>query len=107
MQSSPTSEAAAATATKGKTAMCDDTIIGDGGNVTVYERPDGSRYSLDKRGVGTEWPADGQVFGHARFDSRELASGTWTNSRCLPEKPEEVEVSVSRARRRGSRFRTA
>ena len=87
--------------------MCEDKIIGDGGNITVYERPDGSRYSLDKRGVGTEWAADGQVFGHARFDSRELASGRWTNSRCLPETPAEIEVSVSRARRRGSRFRTA
>ena len=29
-------------------------MIGDGGNVTVYERPDRSQYALDKRGGGTE-----------------------------------------------------
>ena len=35
-------------------AMDDDRIVGDGGGVTLYERPDGSRYALDARGRGYE-----------------------------------------------------
>jgi glutamine synthetase type III len=31
--------------------MADDEVIGDGGNVTVYQRPDRSQYALDKRGA--------------------------------------------------------
>jgi hypothetical protein len=61
--------------------MADDSLVGDGGNLTIYERPDGSRYALDKRGNGQEWPPDGPVFGRARFDSRPLASGRWEGSR--------------------------
>ena len=60
--------------------MADDAVIGDGGNLTIYERPDGSRYALDKRGCGQEWSADEPVFGRARFDSRDLSSGRWPAS---------------------------
>ena len=35
--------------------MADDRVIGDGGNLTIYERPDSSRYALDKRGNGHEY----------------------------------------------------
>ncbi|MBA2241225.1 MAG: hypothetical protein H0W09_08325 [Solirubrobacterales bacterium] len=58
-----------------------DTIIGDGGNVTVYERPDQSRYALDKKGNGSEWGTSDPIFGRARFDSREQATGSWRGSR--------------------------
>ncbi|MBA2521830.1 MAG: hypothetical protein H0V25_00715 [Solirubrobacterales bacterium] len=88
--------------------MSEDTIIGDGGNVTVYERPDGSRYSLDKRGQGSEWDADARVFGTARFDSREFATGRWKGSQSISDAGDDAPpvVPVGRARRRGSRFRT-
>jgi hypothetical protein len=82
--------------------MSDDAVIGDGGNVTVYERPDRSRYSLDKRGAGSEWDAGAPIFGVARFDARELASGRWPGSRSRPVTPEQSAHPVSRARRRGS-----
>ncbi len=58
-----------------------DRVIGDGGNVTVYERPDSSRYALDKKGHGQECEADMPIFGRARFDARKIASGTWKGSR--------------------------
>jgi len=64
-------------------AMRDDRVIGDGGNVTVYERPDGSRYALDKKGNGSEHELDAKIFGRARFDARELASGRWEGSRSI------------------------
>jgi hypothetical protein len=57
-----------------------DRVIGDGGNLTVYERTDGSRYALDKKGHGEEWGRAAQLFGRARFDSRMLATGRWKNS---------------------------
>jgi hypothetical protein len=57
-----------------------DRVIGDGGNLTVYERTDGSRYALDKKGHGEEWEATALLFGRARFDSRMLATGHWKNS---------------------------
>jgi hypothetical protein len=87
--------------------MGDDEIIGDGGNVTVYMRPDGSRYALDKSGRGTEWSADAAIFGRARFDSRDLATGIWDGSRSLePDsgQPEPKISSVRSARRRGGGF---
>ena len=68
----------------GRHLMTGDTMVGDGGNLTIYERPDGSRYALDKRGKGREWPSDGALFGRARFDSRPLASGRWEGSRSSP-----------------------
>jgi hypothetical protein len=34
--------------------MADDRIVGDGGGVTIYMRPDGSRYALDRGGRGHE-----------------------------------------------------
>jgi hypothetical protein len=87
--------------------MADDEVIGDGGNVTVYQRPDRSRYALDKRGVGKELAPDAQVFGRARFDARELSTGRWKGSRCTPEVREDPnDSSLHRARLRGSRFRT-
>lgn len=58
-----------------------DTMVGDGGNVTIYERPDSSRYALDKKGHGYECDADTPIFGRARFDAREIATGTWKGSR--------------------------
>lgn len=82
-----------------------DRIVGDGCNVTVYERLDSSRYALDRRGSGSEWNADQPVFGRARFDSRPLATGRWEGSRSLEASGAEAEPA--RARRRGSRFRTS
>ena len=35
-------------------AMNEDLVIGDGGGVTIYERPDRSRYALDPEGRGHE-----------------------------------------------------
>ena len=87
--------------------MSEDTVIGDGGNVTVYERPDHSQYALDKRGGGTEWESGSPIFGRARFDARELSTGRWQGSRSNPETPVDPAADAgSRARRRGSRFRT-
>ncbi len=87
--------------------MADDEVIGDGGNVTVYERPDRSRYALDKRGGGREIEADAPIFGRARFDARELSTGRWEGSRCTHEVREDPnDAALSRARLRGSRFRT-
>jgi hypothetical protein len=58
-----------------------DLLIGDGGNVAVYERPDGSRYALDPRGRGHELCWGEGVLGPARFDSRDLSDGRWPGSR--------------------------
>ena len=63
-----------------KFPMDADRMLGDGGNVTVYERPDGSRYTLDKRGHGCECQGDLPIFGRARFDARELSTGRWDGS---------------------------
>ena len=87
--------------------MNGDTIIGDGGNVTVYERPDGSQYALDRRGVGCEWDPTAMIFGRARFDARDAATGRWPKSRSIEvAEPAAAEANPQRARRRGSRFRT-
>jgi hypothetical protein len=87
--------------------MADDKVIGDGGNVTVYERPDGSQYALDRRGVGKEWDQTSTMFGRARFDAREHATGRWPDSRSIEvAEPAAAEANPQRARRRGSRFRT-
>jgi hypothetical protein len=64
-----------------KFPMEHDRVIGDGGNLTIYERPDKSRYALDKRGRGHEYGADSPVFGRARFDARPRSSGVWADSR--------------------------
>ena len=85
--------------------MDGDVVVGDGGNVTVYERPDSSRFALDKRGVGREWSSDTPIFGRARFDARDLADGRWPGSRSKPETPDTAAHPVSRARRRGGRFK--
>lgn len=87
--------------------MADDQILGDGGNVTVYERPDSSLYALDKRGSGRELPAGTPIFGRARFDARELSTGRWEGSRSTHEvRADPNEKGAHRARRRGSNFRT-
>lgn len=92
--------------TKGKLPMAGDRVIGDGGNVTVYERPDGTQYALDKKGVGREWRGEAPIFGRARFDSRAEASGTWEGSRSVPQVGAAEAEPANRARRRGNRFRT-
>ena len=61
--------------------MHHDLLIGDGGGVAVYERPDGSRYALDPDGRGYELCWGEGVLGPARFDSRVLADGNWPGSR--------------------------
>ncbi len=61
--------------------MHDDLICGDGGGVTVYERPDGSRYAPDRLGRGYGLPFGEGVCGPARYDSRTLADGLWPLSR--------------------------
>jgi hypothetical protein len=78
--------------------MDEDQIIGDGGNLTIYERPDKSRYTLDTKGRGAECEPDTPAFGRARFDSREEASGRWPGSRS---RPEERAVTGGRARSHG------
>jgi hypothetical protein len=61
--------------------MDDDRIVGDGGGVTIYRRPDGSRYALDRLGRGYEICFGEGAWGAPRFDSRHLADGTWPGSR--------------------------
>lgn len=81
-----------------------DRVLGDGGNLTIYERPDSSRYALDKRGHGQEYEAGLPVFGRARFDSREHSSGAWAGSRSEPQiaVPREAPLGTHRSvRRRG------
>jgi hypothetical protein len=70
-------------AASGLFSMSGDRIIGDGGNVTVYERPDQTRYALDKKGNGSEHTVDAPIFGRARFDTRDLATGHWDGSRSI------------------------
>jgi hypothetical protein len=83
--------------------MSGDFIVGDGCNVTVYERPDSSRYALDRRGGGSEWGSGKRIFGRARFDSRALSSGRWEGSRST--RSEELPADPPRGRRRkGSRI---
>lgn len=79
--------------------MTGDRVLGDGGNVTVYERPDGSRYALDKRGHGQEWAMADSIFGRARFDARPLASGRWQGSRSISRRKGQTEGATRRARR--------
>jgi len=79
--------------------MEDDRIVGDGGNLTVYERPDKSRYTLDAKGRGAECDEDLPTFGRARFDSREEASGRWDGSRS---RSEDRAATGGRARRHGA-----
>lgn len=83
--------------------MADDRVIGDGGNLTIYERPDKSRYALDKRGAGHECGPEVLIFGRARFDARARSSGTWAGSRSelqvIP--ADESTSAVHQVRRRG------
>lgn len=76
-------------------------MMGDGGNVTVYERPDRSRYALDQHGRGSECAADTPIFGRPRFDSRPDSSGDWEGSRSVV-KPREIG---RRARPHSSRMK--
>jgi hypothetical protein len=64
-----------------KYPMSGDKILGDGGNTTVYERPDGSQYALDPYGRGCELPQGTAIIGKAKFDSRPRSDGHWTGSR--------------------------
>jgi hypothetical protein len=87
-----------------KYPMQNDRVLGDGGNLTVYERPDSSRYALDKRGGGQEYDASEPIFGRARFDARDLASGAWKGSRSIlrePIPPDAGINAVRSVRRRG------
>ena len=61
--------------------MHEDRLIGDGGNVAVYERPDGSRYALDRDGHGHELCWGEGILGPAKFDARDRATGRWPGSR--------------------------
>jgi hypothetical protein len=79
--------------------MAADRVLGDGGNLTIYQRPDGSRYALDKRGRGEERAKDDPIFGRARFDSRGLASGRWPGSLSTPRRPRDGGSRIRRARR--------
>lgn len=88
-----------------KYAMEDDKVLGDGGNVTVYERPDGSLYALDHQGHGSERDPEDPVFGRARFDARSRATGRWAGSRSALSVDFDA-AGPSRARRRGNRYRT-
>ncbi len=56
-----------------RSPSANDIIVGDGGNTTVYRRPDGSEYALDREGRGGEGRT--KVYGPARFDSRSKFSG--------------------------------
>ena len=70
--------------------MFDDEILGDGGGVTVYRRPDGSLYALDRDGRGYEACFGECVWAPAQFDSRALADGRWPGSRSRVEAPVSV-----------------
>ena len=76
-----------------------DRVLGDGGNRTVYERPNGSRYALDKRGHGEEHATEDPIFGRARFDSRGLASGRWPGSLSTPQSLVDGQTVPRRASR--------
>ena len=78
--------------------MEDDRVVGDGGNLTIYERPDKSRYTLDVKGHGAECTDELPAFGRARFDSRPVASGRWPGSRS---RVEDRSVTGGRARSHG------
>jgi hypothetical protein len=67
--------------------MDGDLVIGDGGGITVYARPDGGRYALDRLGGGYEVCFGEGVCGPARFDSRHLADGRWPGSRSYAAAP--------------------
>ena len=64
--------------------MDEDRVVGDGGGVTIYQRPDGSRYALDRRGRGHELCFGEGAMGPARFDARDRADGVWPGSRSQP-----------------------
>lgn len=64
-----------------KYAMSGDRIVGDGGNTTIYERPDGSWYALDPYGRGCELPQGTRIAGTAKFDARGKSDGSWAGSR--------------------------
>lgn len=82
--------------------MQDDRVVGDGGNLTIYERPDRSRYALDKRGCGHECEPDVLIFGRARFDAREQSSGTWEGSRSVVQVVTQRDLTgTHQIRRRG------
>ncbi len=51
-----------------KPVRATDRVVGDAGNSTLYQRPDGSRYALDANGGFGE--GNTRVYGPARFDSR-------------------------------------
>jgi hypothetical protein len=61
--------------------MHEDRLVGDGGGLAVYQRPDGSRYALDREGRGHELCWGEGAIGPARFDSRPLSDGRWPGSR--------------------------
>ena len=61
--------------------MDQDRLVGDGGGVAVYQRPDGSRYALDPDGRGYELCWGEGAIGPARFDSRTRSDGLWPGSR--------------------------
>jgi hypothetical protein len=61
-----------------------DRLVGDGGGVTIYQRPDGSRYALDRHGRGHELCFGEGAIGPARFDARAHADGVWPGSRSRP-----------------------
>ena len=65
--------------------MSGDQIVGEGGNCTVYRRPDGSQYALDRSGRGGELRGT-RILGPAKFDSRAVAiqrRSTWAGSRSI------------------------
>ena len=64
-----------------KYPMSGDRIIGDDGNCTVYECPDGSWYALDRSGRGGELPQRTRITGPAKFDPRGKAWADWVGSR--------------------------
>jgi hypothetical protein len=66
-----------------KFRMSGDAILGDGGSVTVYRRPDRSQYALDVHGQGGELASGTKILGAAKFDSRSVSSGEWAGSRSL------------------------
>ncbi len=67
--------------------MHEDRLVGDGGGLAVYQRPDGSRYALDREGRGHELCWGEGAIGPARFDSRALSDGRWPGSRSRPGVP--------------------
>jgi hypothetical protein len=66
-----------------------DRIVGDGGNVTVYQRPDGSYYSLDRSSLDM---SDGLSSSVERERNQNVVSGDARASRFARRAPPDTDT---------------